>query len=291
MRKTRTMKKFRQLNAYLPNREFICFEKLLISGIAYVGDNYKIDRQDSGINVIEFVIEGRGKIKTPDGEIHEVSAGDLYYLPRGAHHLYYSIPEVQWGKIYVNFDGEMWDELFSRFGIANQYIYRGLNVYSELKKIFDLIESKAENTETECASIIFSIICKMYNHNEAKNEIASDALILKKYIDAHFCEKKGDEFRGAKSDVYQVKYKGRGADFRYKLANGWPGAFCLHNVHIMSAAEGKECHNKYQNSHSSDPMCEASPYQYGSGKRLDLAEDGSSGGRESGYGFKKGIYI
>ena len=183
------MKKFRQLNAYLPNREFICFEKLLISGIAYVGDNYKIDRQDSGIYVIEFVIEGRGKIKTPDGEIHEVSAGDLYYLPRGAHHLYYSIPEVQWGKIYVNFDGEMWDELFSRFGIANQYIYRGLNVYSELKRIFDLIESKAENTETECASIIFSIICKMYNHNEAKNEIASDALILKKYIDAHFCEK------------------------------------------------------------------------------------------------------
>ncbi len=183
------MKKHREINAYLPSKKFVCFDRILISGVAYVGDNYKIDRKNSNINIIEYVIEGAGKIKTQDGRVHDVCKGDLYCLPKGTNHLYYSCPGQQWAKIYVNFDGEMWNDLLSRFGIANQYIYKGLDVFPELKQIFELVKEKNERTETDCASLIFKIICKMYSHSESTNELETEALTLKKYIDCHFCEK------------------------------------------------------------------------------------------------------
>lgn len=180
------MKAKRNIFVYVPGENSVCFGDFLTAGIAYVEDNYKIHRPNSGRTVIEYILQGSGVLEAPDGSYHELNRGDVYYLPRGCDHIYYAQGDVQLAKIYINFGGSFFDDTLARFGIEREYVYRGLDISSQMYAAFDAVREGTPEAEIRCASIVFDIICRMYNHLHSGDGGITDARRIKNYIDKNF---------------------------------------------------------------------------------------------------------
>lgn len=174
---------------YLPDKYSMCFDNFLMVGISYVEDGYKIVRPNSDRNIIEYVIQGSGTLITPDGTEEKLQKGDVYYLPKGTDHYYFSDGEEQWAKIFINFGGDMFNDIIRNYGLGKNYVYHGLEIYDDIMDVFRIVKSKSRNTEIKCSSLIFGIICKMYNAVYNNDEKISDAMRIKNYIDKNFSGK------------------------------------------------------------------------------------------------------
>ena len=74
---------------------------IVLAGITYPDETYRILRERSECMVMEYVISGQGTVIL-DGQSFEVKAGDIYILPMGHHHLYYADKTNPWEKIWCN---------------------------------------------------------------------------------------------------------------------------------------------------------------------------------------------
>ncbi len=89
-----------------------------LAGTSYCDGSYRIRREHSFCMVAEYIIRGKGyiqtgkEVRTGEGiqmekEILTAKAGDVYLLPIGEDHLYYSDAEDPWEKIWVNVEGAL----------------------------------------------------------------------------------------------------------------------------------------------------------------------------------------
>lgn len=190
MRILRMAKAHRNAYVYLSSSPSVCFGNYFVAGISYVEDNYRIDRPDSDWTIIEYVLQGQGRLVAPDGQEYLLNRGDSYCLPRGIHHQYYSEDsQEQWAKIYINFGGGLFVHLLHDFGIDTHYVYPALNIHEELLQIYELVKTGGLHTERECSALIFRILYKMQEVVFGLKEEPSDAASLKHYIDLHYTEK------------------------------------------------------------------------------------------------------
>jgi len=63
-----------------------------LAGITLPDIKYEIKRENSDVYVLEYVMEGRGYIEI-DNKTFFTSKGDVYLLPKGSSHHYYSSKE------------------------------------------------------------------------------------------------------------------------------------------------------------------------------------------------------
>ena len=80
--------------------------RVLMCGISYCDYSYRIERKNSELNVIEYIISGTGTVND-NGRIFNPREGDIYFLKRGENHLYYSDADEPWTKIWLNFSGRL----------------------------------------------------------------------------------------------------------------------------------------------------------------------------------------
>ena len=88
--------------------------QLRLAGTSYCDGSYLIARRNSGDWVIEFVERGRGTLEV-DGRTCHPEAGDLYFVPAGSTHRYWSSAEEPWVKHWMNFSGELIRELVLQY--------------------------------------------------------------------------------------------------------------------------------------------------------------------------------
>lgn len=181
----------RERYLYLAADNDPCFGNLLFSGISYVEEDYAVNRPYSDISVLEYVLEGSGTVVTPGGEKAHVHKGDVYFLPKDCAHYYYADNrQTQWAKIYINFGGDMFPQIMQQFGLGNTYIFYGFDILAEMQQIHECVRRAPSNTITQCASILYNIICKMHETTHAIQHVQNpDARKLKDYIDVHYGEK------------------------------------------------------------------------------------------------------
>lgn len=101
-------------------------------GISYCDGAYKIIRQNSDINNIEYVISGTGTVNV-NGKTFYPGAGDVFFLKAGENHLYYSDSEQPWVKIWMNFSGRLADKITDCYGLKNKHHFKA----TELRRYFD----------------------------------------------------------------------------------------------------------------------------------------------------------
>lgn len=158
-----------------------------LAGITYEDPLYKIQRANSPIYNIEYVISGKGWIEI-DNRIIEVNSGDMYMLPEGIKHTYYSDSINPWRKIWFNGCGHLYEQLIVLYGLKNIYHFPNLNGYNVLNKLISICADKSLSVDeiNRKGTLIFTeIILMMYKHKNSETKISSDAIILKNYIDAH----------------------------------------------------------------------------------------------------------
>ena len=159
-----------------------------MAGISYCDASYKIDRKNSNIYCFEYIIKGEGTIKV-NGQEFTAMKGDIYILPKGCDHLYFSDDKNPWTKIWFNIKGPLVDNLMQAYKLNNIYLIKNL----DLKELFYKMFSAAKETNKDIeeifqkASIIFhEILLKIYSKVEIPKTINNEtALQLKQYINNH----------------------------------------------------------------------------------------------------------
>lgn len=162
--------------------------KLTLLGITYEDPDYYIRRVDSPEIVIEYVMSGKGYIKR-NGKESPVGPGDMYVLPLGDDHEYYSDPVNPYRKIWFNAEGPLFDELASLYGIRGKCIFHSLDGYDLLEKMLHLCEDKSlsgDEINTRASLILHEIVMRMSTHGT--DEIDEDAEKLRIYLDMHITD-------------------------------------------------------------------------------------------------------
>lgn len=87
-----------------------------MAGISYCDGSYRIERRNSGIHCLEYIISGTGFVQENTASF-TASQGDVYLLHRGQNHLYYSDANTPWVKIWMNVYGPLSDQLMTLYGL------------------------------------------------------------------------------------------------------------------------------------------------------------------------------
>lgn len=154
-----------------------------MTGISYCDETYYILREHSVLTCIEYVISGEGTVNFNARTVYP-QQGDMYILPRGNRHEYYSDAENPWTKIWINLKGSLAEYLLSAYGLNNKTVIRncdGSKYIYEIQKICSDDSLSPYETQSRCAEVFFSLIQFIARHNN--DDKFSEALMLKEYID------------------------------------------------------------------------------------------------------------
>lgn len=146
-------------------------------------------RMNSHIACVQYVISGTGIIICND-KIYTVNAGDTFLLPEGSDQIYYSTPENQFERIWLNFKGELSRALLDIYKISNTIVFRNvntLNILTEIqetcKKLQDPVEYKNQTSQ-----LFFKLIQFLADNKQEENQATSAIEQIRLYINFHITE-------------------------------------------------------------------------------------------------------
>lgn len=130
-----------------------------MSGISYCDGSYRIERKNSQVYVFEYIIKGTGTVIC-DGREYAPSEGDVYVLPVGSDHRYFSDSQNPWTKIFFNIYGRLVDELMLVYGLQGRVYYHLCGI----KPLFDDFYRAAKDAKRNGCAENFTGICALKLH-------------------------------------------------------------------------------------------------------------------------------
>ena len=153
-------------------------------GTSFCDGSYHIYREHSKIYVMEFVLEGRGRV-AESGKSAIAEAGDVYFLRKGRRHDYQSDPASPWTKIWFNFTGEAVDRLCECYGLDSGIVFHAPEVRPLFEEAIAIGKSSRDYVAvSEGIAVVFLKILQELSHLEKRgSESAKIAGRLRKHID------------------------------------------------------------------------------------------------------------
>lgn len=165
-------------NKELPFRMTMC-------GISYCDGSYRIERKNSKLYVIEYIISGTGTV-VDNGKIYHPREGDIYFLKRGENHLYYSDSDTPWTKIWMNFSGKLAANIIECYNLENEVFFHAPELKKFFYEIYDISRSNiGAKAVCEQTAVVFmrlvQRLCEFCDRTYCmRGQIAYD---VKEYID------------------------------------------------------------------------------------------------------------
>jgi AraC-like DNA-binding protein len=157
-----------------------------ITGITYPDPHYFVERSNSSIYCIEYIMEGEGTVYMDEQVIYPAK-GDIYILPEGHNHRYYSSRTNPWKKIWMNVYGPLCDSLMNLYQLQGIYHIKGLNLlglFEEFLRVSEQQEEGMDDILLRCSVIYHEILARisrhLYNKPIANNTVAYE---IKEFID------------------------------------------------------------------------------------------------------------
>lgn len=160
--------------------------KNAVIGITYPNPDYVIERNNSSVTVLEYVLEGEGEL-TVNGSVKKVKAGNVYVLREGENHRYSSNPQNPWKKIWINYVSDYAGALLDSYGIHSG-VYTAETAHSYFEQLFEFSKISSPNRSVffaiaDCVHrIINSIAVEKFTEK-------SDASKIKEALNASVYEK------------------------------------------------------------------------------------------------------
>ena len=154
-------------------------------GISYCDGGYKIERINSPIYVIEYIVSGTG-IVWEDNQSFCASEGDIYFLKRGRRHFYYSDAENPWTKIWFNFEGKLAGEIASGYGLDKIAHFHAPELKEYFMEAFEISRSGEGGRiiSDNIAAVYLKLVQKLsYNNIKTQQNLSAVAEGVKEYID------------------------------------------------------------------------------------------------------------
>lgn len=171
-----------------PNADMFFVE---LTGITYPDPKYHVERENSDIYCLEYVMEGKGTVHV-NGLTFYPEKGDVYLLPVGSRHSYHSSFKNPWQKIWMNVRGSLCDQLFASYQLETIYHIKNCPLLPLFQKFVLLCDTPQPDRwvlESQCAVLFHQILAEIRNHLAfASQPSVSTASLVKEYIDQHLYE-------------------------------------------------------------------------------------------------------
>lgn len=157
-----------------------------MAGTSDCDKNYYINRINSSVYTLEYVLDGQGYV-SENGKSVVAVKGDAWLLHGGRNQEYYTDPQKTWKKIWVNIGGPVVDNLVSAYGL-DEFYYPHSSILPQLEEFHQALMT-IDNQKVafdKCASIFLRICQKLHDEhysNESSNGTIADE--MKRYIDTH----------------------------------------------------------------------------------------------------------
>lgn len=105
-------------------------------GVSHFDKTYKINRANSGFYNCEIIISGSGTVEF-GGKTHTVTKGDVYILPPGMAHSYFSSPYDPWIKMFFCVSGSLAENLMREYDLSGAHIVHAPGLYGVFRDFFN----------------------------------------------------------------------------------------------------------------------------------------------------------
>lgn len=163
--------------------------RIHMCGRSFCDGTYRITRNLSHLHCMEYIYKGEGTVYVDD-VCFQASAGDIYILPAGKNHYYYSDEKNPWEKIWFNISGEFVANTLSAYGLENVYHIKNLDLHQDFERFLSCAEQiKQEDSVgidySKNAVVFLEIIQKIAKAPELTEQchVPSRAAVLKNKID------------------------------------------------------------------------------------------------------------
>lgn len=163
-----------------------------IGGKSWCDGSYRIRRAASEVWVLEYILAGSGTV-TLDGRTCHPKCGDVYLLPPGRNHLYYSCADDPWIKVFVNCKGTIVNALADAYGLSGRVLFPavGSDIKAMFSELYGMMEDRtlAEDFVLGRAELlIHGIFRELGRHHMQMSETQKEVKIVKEYLNLHVSE-------------------------------------------------------------------------------------------------------
>ena len=163
---------------------------ITIAGRSYCDGSYHITRSHSAVFCMEYIYEGSGTVQC-DGKRMTAEKNDIYMLPIGSEHDYYSSADNPWKKIWFNAAGPLIENLLHAYRFDGTPVFRDAGLREYFEKIVALCASSGNPSDINaaCALIFHELLQKLYESTHEQNTLYSpEAERMKEHLDTHLNE-------------------------------------------------------------------------------------------------------
>ncbi len=163
---------------------------VILCGTSYCDGSYRINRLHSKNAVIEYIYQGEGTVVI-DGERFVAKAGDVYFLPAGKDHLYYSSARSPWVKSFMNIKGALIDQLRSLYGLTDTYHIKNCNIgglFEELLQNARHAEPGAPEKFRKAATILFHKMVLEVSESRKRERPEGDAERIRMMLEGYVAD-------------------------------------------------------------------------------------------------------
>lgn len=157
--------------------------KIEIVGETYCDKTFVIERVNSDLNALEFIIDGQGTLDI-DGQQLEPEKNDIFFLKVGSRHRYRSDGENPWHKLWIVFTGDFADSLINCYLPNDVYLFKNCDA---VRKYFEeIVEISRQDIPYDVMvnKITISLMCIfIYIRNRVLTENADLPDIIRKKLD------------------------------------------------------------------------------------------------------------
>ena len=128
---------------------------VLMAGISYGDQSYRIERLNYDNYVIEYTIDGEGTLEV-NSEAYCLKSGTLHFLYKGQGHKYYCSGE-RWNKIWVVLYGEIVESLFQIYLKHQPSIIECPEAEPLMRSIFEIAQNQANGYDELADEILIYV--------------------------------------------------------------------------------------------------------------------------------------
>lgn len=157
---------------------------ITITGTSCCDGSYCINRINSNVACIEYIIAGNGVVHCGSKTVYP-KEGDMYVLPPGCNHEYYSDNVSPWTKIWFNANGELAAQLLSVYGLNRRILFEDCDGSAYIRKIHSICSDSSLSPyeiQSACAAVFFELV-QFLARSAAHGGIKGAAPLIKEYID------------------------------------------------------------------------------------------------------------
>lgn len=162
-----------------------------IAGKSWCDGSYRILREHPDIWVLEYIVSGTGTVQV-NGKTYRPKAGDVYLLPPGKKHLYYSDGEDPWVKIFVNCRGPVVSALAEAYGLTGTVLYQEPGEVAEkFDALYGWMKDKGNEDKQVLSAaelLVHEIFRLLWDNIREETGEREEIKKVREYLDAHVSE-------------------------------------------------------------------------------------------------------